>query len=59
MAQASVKSDAEIEEEEARQKAIDVTERKMLAMKYENMMIEDEKREGLDNGGSSFAIIAQ
>ena len=31
MAQASVKSDAEIEEDEARQKAIDVTERKMFA----------------------------
>ena len=55
----SVKSDAEIEEDEARQKAMDITERKMLAMKYENMMIEDEKRDGVDNGGSSFAIIAQ
>jgi len=30
----------------------------MLAMKYEQMMIEDEKREGLDNGGSSFQVIA-
>ena len=30
----------------------------MLAMKYENMMIEDEKRDGVDNGGSSFAILA-
>jgi hypothetical protein len=44
----------EIEEAEQRQKAIDITERKMLAMKYEKMMIEDEKKEGLDNGGSSF-----
>ena len=35
-----------------------MTERKMLAKKYENMMIEDEKKEGLDNGGSSFQIIA-
>jgi hypothetical protein len=35
-----------------------VTERKMLAQKYENMMIEDEKKEGLDNGGSSFQILA-
>lgn len=30
----------------------------MLAQKYEGMMIEDEKRDGIDNGGSSFQIIA-
>jgi hypothetical protein len=51
-------TDFELEEADKRQKAIDVTERKMLAQKYENMMIEDEKKEGLDNGGSSFQIIA-
>lgn len=30
----------------------------MLAQKYEQMMIEDEKRDGIDNGGSSFQVIA-
>lgn len=53
-AKANEPTDFEIEEAEKRQKAIDVTERKMLAQKYEQMMIEDEKKEGLDNGGSSF-----
>ena len=57
-AKAEMPTDFEIEEAEKRQKAIDITERKMLAQKYEQMMIEDEKKEGLDNGGSSFQIIA-
>ena len=57
-AKANQPTDYEIEESEKRQKAIDITERKMLAQKYEQMMIEDEKKEGLDNGGSSFQIIA-
>ena len=30
----------------------------MLAKQYESMMIEDEKKEGIDNGGSSFQILA-
>lgn len=30
----------------------------MLAKRYETMMIEDEKRDGMDNGGSNFQIIA-
>ena len=30
----------------------------MLAQQYEKMMIDDEKREGLDNGGSSFQVLA-
>jgi hypothetical protein len=53
-AKANEPTEFEIEEAEKRQRAIDVTERKMLAQKYEQMMIEDEKKEGLDNGGSSF-----
>ena len=58
-AKAEEPTEFEIEEAEKRQKAIDITERKMLAQKYETMMIEDEKKEGLDNGGSSFQIIAE
>ena len=38
-------SEAEKEEEMKRQIAIDLTTRKMLAKKYENMMIEDEQKE--------------
>ena len=57
-AKANEPTEFEIEEAEKRQKAIDITERKMLAQKYEQMMIEDEKKEGLDNGGSSFQVIA-
>ena len=46
------------EEAEKEQRAIDITQRKMLAKQYESMMIEDEKKEGIDNGGSSFQILA-
>jgi|LauGreDrversion2_3_1035106.scaffolds.fasta_scaffold949747_1 hypothetical protein len=34
--------------------AIAVTQRKMLAQKYLAIMIEDEKAQGFDSGGSSF-----
>ena len=48
----------EKEEEAQRQIAIDLTTRKMLAQQYENMMIEDEKRERADGGGQSFQVVA-
>ena len=48
------KTDFEIEEEQNRQHAIDITERKMLARQYEQQMIEDDKRDGNDAGASNF-----
>ena len=45
------------EEEDERQHAIDVTERKMLAARYERMMIEDEHRDNSDGDGN-FKVIA-
>jgi len=47
----------EREEKEKMDKAVAITQRKMLAHRYEQMMIEDEKREGFD-GGSNFQVIA-
>mmetsp|Transcript_40672 Transcript_40672/g.62036 ORF Transcript_40672/g.62036 Transcript_40672/m.62036 type:complete len:94 (-) Transcript_40672:164-445(-) len=50
--------EAEREEQEQKQKAIDLTERKMLAKKYEQMMIEDEHKEKQDGGKSNFEVLA-
>lgn len=38
--------------------AIAATQRKMLAQKYLDIMIEDERAQGFDSGGSSFQVIA-
>ena len=38
--------------------AIDITTRKMLAKQYEQMMIEDEKREKSDVGSQSLQVLA-
>ena len=47
-----------MQEEEERQHAIDLTERRMLAKQYETQMIEDDIRDGKDNGQSNFNVIA-
>ena len=52
------KTDFELEEEAAKQEAVDRTERKMLAQQYENQMIEDDKKEGKDGSSSNFKVIA-
>lgn len=51
-------TEIEKEEEAQRQVAVDLTTRKMLAKKYENMMIEDEKRDIGDGGGNSLQVLA-
>ena len=52
------KTEFEIEEEQAKQHAIDITERKMLAKQYAQQMIDDDKRDGNDAGASNFQVIA-
>ena len=47
-----------MEEEQSRQHAIDITERRMLAKQYEKQMMEDDSRDGNDSGASSFQVIA-
>lgn len=56
----ALKEQTEIEKEEEaqRQVAVDLTTRKMLAKQYENMMIEDEKKERADGGGNSLQVLA-
>ena len=53
MEQLNQQTEVEKEEQAQKQLAIDITTRKMLAKQYENMMIEDEKKEAADGGGSS------
>lgn len=50
--------EVEKEEQAQRQIAVDITTRKMLAKQYENMMIEDEKKEASDSGGASMQVLA-
>ena len=52
------KTDFEKEEEAEQQRAIDITEKKMLAQQYQQQMIEDDEREGKDGGKSNFQVIA-
>jgi len=49
----NAQSEIEKEEDQKRQVAIDITTRKMLAKQYENMMIEDERKERADGGASN------
>lgn len=51
-------TEIEKEEEAQRQVAVDLTTRKMLAKQYENMMIEDERKERADGGGNSLQVLA-
>lgn len=46
------------QEAEQQQQADDLNERHELAKKYEQMMIEDEKKEGMDNGRDNFSVLA-
>ena len=52
------KTDFELEEEQEKQHAIDLTERKMLANQYAKQMSDDDKRDGFDSGKSNFQVIA-
>ena len=47
-------TEAEKEEQAQMQTVIAQTQRKMMAQKYEQMEIEDEKRDGVDQGQSNF-----
>lgn len=54
----NAQSEIEKEEDQKRQVAIDITTRKMLAKQYENMMIEDERKERADGGASNMQVLA-
>ena len=51
------KTEFEIQEEEDKQKAIDITERSMLAQQYEKQMEDDDIRDGNDGGASGFKVV--
>ena len=57
-AEDELKNQAEAEENAIKQHAIDITQRHMLAHQYEQMMIDDDAKEGINGAFSNFQVIA-